>query len=1461
MSDARRRSGRQGGRERGARGPAPGADLEYVLIGEDRCIAASIHETPMPLKWHGIDPVRLLKPGLYLRRSGALSLVSRDLSFDRAVMFALWEDPDASYRVESGRWVQPGIHAGFLIRSPSEDGPPWIPIMAEVEATPEAYAEGLLSPWLDQVSAVRFRPRLQVDGEVLKVASTGSLEEEAGTEALQELMRWLAQHPDDESAAAAAARRVLVDSGHGLQRLALTLMHADARTTGTMLEEVLVPLAPEVAPILQALWTLWMEPTQDEDARVERVRILAAAMHPALKPDAPQQRPAHLALLTTWINGLFGSRPDRTHVQPARSLFAVARFLRTIRRNLDLFDHPDVQAPVFPLDRSAAAALVRDLAAFPPDETDLERLLRALAIAEAFPGIARPNLDFLRPFSIAYPRLHPWPIAARSLLGRYDYVLSGWSFRGHEPRTGHADAHRLGSNLITEQPTITSARSLARTIGLHPAIAPALTEALAHSNHPTHQRIAALAQADTDTLREAHQAAADHARLTRTRLFDAILAAELLLARAQRAEADADALRDPVPPGPETAGARSHFMYWRMVCRSVVPSLKPRYIAFIDTMLDQLDMLPEKLQAELFALARRVLELERDPALEERWAAAFGTVAEALRQEDAPPHGERLDQLLSILGRLDRDNWLDTLTSLVRSERLGPELLTRVLANTRQGRTARTLAESPLMRELHSRLSGGDATARGPARAAWLRVALHRSPRAEATRWLLDPRHNTALFEDPAFIELFHTRGLHALEEPTDLVIDLLELALSRIPAEDIDVLLTQIRRHTEWPADEILKLLVAANRREAALEWMIVSGCGSVEEATFLFDSLATRLHNGADLWRAASLLPPLRRRFDDPLADGAASLEEAFRRYQPHRLLPNGLKLACDAFRLAEVDPSASAGTRLADQVGAWRKDRHDGEPERFLQTCIETIASRPLCDGLTSLLRGDDAPEDPGALLEPILEDAARWAHERGQRQRMAPSNAPSILGKGAGSRVLETAIGAAILNALRGADGAEAIAPGTLRARLGALREQLRPLEQPPALPQPPPDERGPRRPARSRRKGAEPERNETAAPLAASLGDALAAHLAARSAPGDATPEPSPSADKVLPDASSSDAGSPENTPRDADTTPAPEAVPPLLATFRMLLQHRVACAFAATVPVWTEVLERLADEPVHPRTLLERLATFHPAPALVRRDVLVPIAHRAQALGWRVRDPLDLLTSPQLEAAQAELDRVDLQIILDTCVALLERHGRHQELVIERNGLLLSLTPARRPDSPGQELGDDSDTRVAEREVADSDGDDRTTSEERPEEDGGQSEDEDVENDRLADGGSNGPEGGDPVTDEDDGANEADDDGPDADEEGDTAPHSDGPLSAAALARSLDRLLSGRSDEALSRSLFGDAITPTLLLRVVRRNPSIGLQVVRDRRHGRALLLRLSPPRSQRPRTGRPAGGRRKRGS
>src|SRR5699024_6857498 len=111
----------------------------------------------------------------------------------------------------------------------------------------------------------------------------------------------------------------------------------------------------------------------EDDEQTEHFIALAQALAPHVANDeSPLQKPSNLAVLTTWLTGIFGSRPDRERRRPARSLFAAFRLLRRTRGNIEAFDHPDFDLPTFPTSRALSDEITRELSYFPPRETDLE---------------------------------------------------------------------------------------------------------------------------------------------------------------------------------------------------------------------------------------------------------------------------------------------------------------------------------------------------------------------------------------------------------------------------------------------------------------------------------------------------------------------------------------------------------------------------------------------------------------------------------------------------------------------------------------------------------------------------------------------------------------------------------------------------------------------------------------------------------------------------------------------------------------------------------------------------------------------------------------------------------------------------------------------------------------------------------------------------------------------------------
>ena len=912
------------------------------------CMACALVRGRLPMRWRAIDPIHLLKPGLYLRRQGSLQQIAKELTFRQAVAFALWEDPHVVYRVPNPEAGPPihrriGTHAAWLIPSPLSEGPPWIPLVTPIRDTPDEHERGLLSPWLDQAAALRFSGRLTPKDGRPELSCAAEPDESEGTEALAALMMWLAEHPDDPSASAEAARLLLLHNGHGLQRYGVSLLLADDATRESAVRKVLPALAPQVAPLFGALWSLWAADDADEAERKGHVVALARVLSKMLQPGAVAQQPANLALIACFLQGLFGLRPDREHRQPAVSLFLIGRSLEAIRHDASLLDHPDASLPSFPLTRTDMDALVRELLILPREETDLERLLRALATAEAGHALHRPSLDHLRCFAICVPRLHGWPVALRALLGRYDYIVSNWSFRGRELDRADLPLHRLQACLEVENPSLTNVRALARVSG--GGRLPALNDLLAAADHPTVRSLATLSTLDDDAL-IAEATRASNAPITkRDAVFEALGALDMLIARAASSAGSLSSLTlpPPLPPQHEGNPVRAHFMYWRATCRAASPAQRHALLAWLDDVLPNAASLSPKLQAELLALLRQFAQEDALTGHAREAVLRFtGGISEAIGDAQGP-RGERLELLLHVQGHLDTDAALATLTRAVH--RPGDHLreLDRLLEVVERHRWARELVAHPLFADMHRLLSLRSDSGSRAARMAWIRLCLRGTKSYPAMRDLLDARRNPRLAQADALALWFERDGMAATKDAGRAVEALLDIAVAVQPDEELDTVIEIMRSVTQWPAREIVKLLQTHGRTEAAVGWILESGAATPEDIDQALLRLCQRARCGDDLYRVAGLLYRRRERFGAWGSDLERAVDDAFLAWVPEVRLQEGWLAGLHAARLVargRLSPSLRDLATLA--MG---QDTLQGPAAAWLAWCLHLASADAL------------------------------------------------------------------------------------------------------------------------------------------------------------------------------------------------------------------------------------------------------------------------------------------------------------------------------------------------------------------------------------------------------------------------------------------------------------------------------------------------------------------------------------
>lgn len=826
----------RGGHQRKHGGNAPrkpaAPSLEYVLIQEDTSLSAEISAHPGPLRWRMIPDVALLSPGLYLRYRGSLQLVTRKLEVPNAVLYAVWNDENLSYRFPDG-WASPGLRAAFLMPTPfsDEEGPPWIPIDASVPDTIDAWDTGLLSSQLDPVHCARFHADLSVDSYDLQVRAT-SVQEDGDVDAdlaLQQTMEWLARNPESDHPAAVTARVMLLEQGHGLQRAGVAAMRQSEEQTAALLDDVLTVLAPDVAPVLQAVQRLWLA---EDDEQTEHFIALAQALAPHVANDeSPLQKPSNLAVLTTWLTGIFGSRPDRERRRPARSLFAAFRLLRRTRGNIEAFDHPDFDLPTFPTSRALSDEITRELSYFPPRETDLERLIRAMAVGESTRDFGRIHLDHLRPFSLSYRRVRGYPIAARTLLGRYDGIVTMWSFRGRELDRQGIPARALNANFVFETSTWASIRAYGRVLGAQTAISPVLSEAVGTrpergaSHHPDVARLAELSDLSLEDVSERLGRATRARRPNQQRVSDAIAAHEFLVARLVR---DQEALADWTPIEPEWGDAedtavRRHFMYWRTYCRSYLPSATETYAKFVERVVPELAALPWKIENEALALLRtwsRQVESERVAPYED---ALYARLEAILAESEHAARDERVLNLLSVLASCSFEAWSKGVELLLDHAAWDQAEWNRILDGVRDAAVRDALRASDLFRRLATVFSDENIDSVGVAagRVEWLRQLLVRGRQSQNIRWLLQRDAWPEVVYAPAFEQWFRDHAHAAIDDPDAAVEQLLQVAATHMSAESIDIPMIHLAQYAPQNQAQHLAVLQENKRGLALSAWL----------------------------------------------------------------------------------------------------------------------------------------------------------------------------------------------------------------------------------------------------------------------------------------------------------------------------------------------------------------------------------------------------------------------------------------------------------------------------------------------------------------------------------------------------------------------------------------------------------------------------------------------------------------
>ncbi|MFT6396259.1 MAG: hypothetical protein ACJAYU_001002, partial [Bradymonadia bacterium] len=944
------------------------------------------------------------KGGVFLRAQGAVKAVAKDLSFDRAVVYAVWEDPSATFHF-AGNDIRPGVTAAFLVPSPLDEGPPWLPMQAAVASAQTEMETGFMSPSLDQVAAMAFKPALKVQKNRLLISSKGPVD--ADTAPLFETLKWLADNPNDQSLPAKVARTMLVKNGHGLQRLGVSLMHRPVEEKTAALNQILRPLAPHLADILAPLWDIWEAPEDlDPSTQHESLIPLAKAVDSALGKNSRMNNAGALALTMSWIAGLFGVRAEKTGRQPSRTLFALVQALRGCGRQMGVLDHPDSPLPKLPLSRGATDEIIRELSRLPREESNFERLVRALAVAECGWTIARPRREHLRPFRIVYPFLRGYPNASRSLVGRYDHIFTGWSFRGSELRDDGVKGEWLAGVFLTDSPSVTSSRAFARVVATNSPTGGFVSQGLKSTDHPTLKAIGEFRDQEDQAIADHYAESLSHEKITYLRLQRSVASAEYLVTKSEAGDLEME-FQLQAPHEPAKRGVRGHFMYWRMFCRSIAWKLPDVYRDFVDDLGPRCADLPPKLQTELFALVRRwAMHSDEHRAHAANWGGWLRDAAQ--RYFDAEHRGgldgEWLDMLSAAIAACDREGATELLVRLTADDALRLGHVERFLDGVRSAGWRRELAAEPAFAALHPLLSPSRGAEARRARVEWVRSSMERARNYDAVRWMLDARSYPNVVGSEVFRKWFEERGLNTINDPDAGLVELLELAVQLVADEHLDIALRALDARTLWPSDEHLRALSQLGRPAAIVGRMRLALTGSADDhataVSALFQGSGGAALNDASIavahFETARANPDLTA----VLKDG---LRGAFEQYNPHRHAIAGFRQACNGWMVAGLG-TADPAKRLAISAAKFAVETGDAILTEFVGHLADAAAVELIEPAVNAAIGGDDAAlgsaflalQTPEFLNDPvqIAVEAGKSQHARGLRSALcgAGSNGP-------------------------------------------------------------------------------------------------------------------------------------------------------------------------------------------------------------------------------------------------------------------------------------------------------------------------------------------------------------------------------------------------------------------------------------------------------------------------------------
>ena len=1204
---------------------------EYVVAEGNGIAASEVYSTDVPPSWKAIEPLMFFDAGIMLRSESGARPVAPSVNVDEAVVYAVWEDPAATYPFQ-GKEVRPGVTCAMLIPSSDPDGPPWLPIQAVVGSSQAEIESGILSPWLDQVACARFKPELTVSKGRLNVATTPSTPVTADSSALRDTLVWLATHTEDTGLFARVARTMLVESGHGIQRYGVSLMSASDADKTAAIETVLKPLFPDVAAIVAPLWETWISPRalRQSGGQPASLLSLANALERNLSEKSAMQSPAALGTLVTWLSGLFGVRAERTGRQPARTLYAVVRAIRTAGRQMKAMKHVDSPLPRLPLDRAENRDLVRELSATPQNETSFERLLRAMAIAESGWYLARPRRDHLRPFRQAYTEIRGFPNASRSLVGRFDYVFSAWSFRGAELRDDGVPERALAGVFITNSPSITSTRAFARVVATPGPTGGFVSDGLKSLDHPTLTQIGQLRDMEDAEVVALYDESVSHDRTTYLRVQVGIGAAEYLITRSEQGDAvDGFALLAPVRPGEAAGGVRGHFMYWRMFCRSIAWKLPDVYQAFIEDVGAHMDALPPKLQTEVFALARRWgMHSDEHRAHAAGWSSWLTAAADAyFAAEDRTwLDGEWIEALAGAMAVSDRDATVAFLEKLATDDRFPIGQFDRILDGVRSAGWARELVAAPVFTTLHTRLCS-ETTVQGlRARVQWTREAVDLAEKTESVRWLLDVRAYPRVLGSAEFDAWFSEHGKSAVTDPNAAVVALLGVAIQHITSDHLDMALRALRSR----GDEAAIAAALASRPEALVQQLrAVPAADAATHASAVAALFGAS--SGAELRDAGVALAHFVSVHGDGemtevLRDGYAG---AFANYKPYRYTLDGFAAALEGWVLAGAglrEPAAA----LAEEAARWGLEANDDRLLGFVGAVADAAGCAEMRGPVLSAVQGDGSALGValmGLTLPSTLDGAVQIAKDAGKKKGSVRKLRAQLVGSGAAD-ALDALVAAAVGAVL--ADGGD---PETLATQLTSLARAGGVVEEAPAV-----------------------DDSASAVDETAAVEDDAAADGAEAAATAEPEEQPSADADGAALDPAQA---------KSATAKPARAAVGP-----DERRREEFGKALGSAFQRWSAAARRLAGSSAASAALLAVAGRYNPAFYRLRGELFAQLSSTPES---PLKDGRRLLTTDFMDGETLWADAADFAAIVEALRATAALHGTDGSATVERRSVAVPL--------------------------------------------------------------------------------------------------------------------------------------------------------------------------------------------